>query len=356
VKILHITKQFEDKIFGGVENLIDQISLNSKKLGIISDVYTLKKKKIKKKKYKVFFDKQHFSFFSTPISLNCFYNFYKTSKKYDIINFHFPWPFMDILSFLVSNKKILITYHSDIINKNFFYYIYFPLMFLFFLRSKKIVVTSKQYFNSSSFLKFFKKKIMIIPIGIKQFSFFRKPKKKIYKKYFIFVGNLRDYKGLKYLIEAFKSIDCNLIIVGNGKENKIVKENIKNRNNILHLTRVSESEKAFLIKNSLGLILPSIDRREAFGIALIEASSLGKPLISTKVNSGSSFINLNYKTGLEIKPKSVSNIIKACNFLIKYKRKSQKMGHNSYNRFKNIFTIEVMIKKYFELFVNFKSN
>tara|TARA_B100001057_G_scaffold500581_1_gene616459 strand:- start:9923 stop:10060 length:138 start_codon:yes stop_codon:yes gene_type:complete len=45
LKILNVTKQFEDKIFGGVENLIDQISLNSKKLGIISDVYTLKKKK-----------------------------------------------------------------------------------------------------------------------------------------------------------------------------------------------------------------------------------------------------------------------------------------------------------------------
>jgi rhamnosyl/mannosyltransferase len=133
VKILNVTKQFEDKISGGIENLIDQISINIKKLGITSDVFTLKKRKIKKKNYKIYFNQQHLNFFSTPISLNCFYNFYKISKEYNIINFHFPWPFMDILSFVVPKKKFLITYHSDIVNKNFFYYIYLPLMFLFFL-------------------------------------------------------------------------------------------------------------------------------------------------------------------------------------------------------------------------------
>ena len=167
---------------------------------------------------------------------------------------------------------------------------------------------------------------------------------------------MRDYKGLNFLIEAFSNIDCNLIIVGNGKENKLVKKKIKNRNNILHLSYASENEKAFLIKNSLGLILPSIDRREAYGIVLLEASSLGKPLISTKVKSGMSLINLNYKTGLEIKPKSVISIIKACNFLLNNKKRTQEMGFNAYARYKKFFTLKIMIQKYFELLTTFKSN
>ena len=50
LKILQVTKQFEYKIFGGVEYLVDNLCLNLNKYSIKSDVYTLRKKKNQKKK------------------------------------------------------------------------------------------------------------------------------------------------------------------------------------------------------------------------------------------------------------------------------------------------------------------
>lgn len=49
MKILNITKQYEENTYGGVETLIDVISNELYKKGYKSDVYTIKKKKTKKK-------------------------------------------------------------------------------------------------------------------------------------------------------------------------------------------------------------------------------------------------------------------------------------------------------------------
>ena len=112
MKILNITKKFENNIYGGVERLIDTLCEELTKEKIDSHVYTLREKKIKKRNFKVLYDDQQFSLFSCPVSLNSVWKFIKIRKKYDIYNFHFPRPFMDSLSFFIPRKKILVTYQK----------------------------------------------------------------------------------------------------------------------------------------------------------------------------------------------------------------------------------------------------
>jgi O-antigen biosynthesis rhamnosyltransferase len=358
MKLLNITKRFEENIYGGIENLIDNLSNSLPKENIKSEVYTLKKKKIKKKTYKIFSDKIFIDFFSCPVSFDALFNFKKIVKDYGIFNFHFPWPFMDILSLFVPKNKVIITYHSDITKKNILYYLYFPLMVLFLFRSRYIVVTSYKYLNSSWLLSIFKTKVRVIPIGIDPILLDKKKKYKINlniikKKYFIFVGNLRDYKGLDVLIRAFKTTHYNLLILGSGKLERYVKKNILNCKNIHHIKITNEFEKANLIKNSLSLILPSTDRREAYGIVLLEALSLKKPLITTNLNTGTSFINLHNKTGFVCEPNSESDIVKYCKKIYDNSSLRNQMGRNSYQRYLKYFTKKAMIKKYLNLFNNF---
>ena len=358
MKLLNITKRFEENIYGGIENLIDNLSNGLPKENIQSEVYTLKKKKTKKKTYKIFSDKIFIDFFSCPVSFDALFNFKKIVKDYDIFNFHFPWPFMDLLSLFVPKSKIIVTYHSDITKKNILYFLYFPLMVLFLHRSRYIVVTSFKYLNSSWLLNFFKKKVRVIPIGIERVSLDKKKERKINlnmfkKKYFIFVGNLRDYKGLDVLISVFKATRLNLLILGSGKLENYVKNNICNCKNIYHVKIANEFEKANLIKNSLSLILPSTDRREAYGVVLLEAMSLKKPLITTDINTGTSFVNLHNKTGFVCRPSNEGDLVKYCTKIYKNSSLRNHMGRNSYHRYLKYFTKKKMIKKYLNLFNSF---
>ena len=81
LKVLQVTKQFEHKIYGGVEHLVDDLCNNLNKYSIKSDVYTLKKQKPKKRKFKIFSNKENFNISSCPISLGSLFDFYKISKN-----------------------------------------------------------------------------------------------------------------------------------------------------------------------------------------------------------------------------------------------------------------------------------
>jgi rhamnosyl/mannosyltransferase len=224
-------------------------------------------------------------------------------------------------------------------------------MIQFLKKSTKIICTSNKYLNSSNILKKFKQKVEVIPVGIEHKKVKRNNKKKVDKEYFIFVGNFRSYKGIEFLIKVFIKNKINLKIISSEKISENSKLIFNNYRNIKLYEKINEREKTKLIKESIGLILPSIDRREAYGLVLLEAASQKIPLISTEINTGSSFININKKTGLTFKP---GNVRQLNNFImtIKNNKKIRRyFGLNAYARYKKVFTLEKMIKKY----VNFYS-
>lgn len=348
--ILNVTKRFELNIHGGVENVVDTLCSKLTKYNIISDVFTIKINQTKKKKYKIFSSQRNFEIFSTPISFNSLLKFYKISKNYNFLIFHFPWPFMDILSLLVPGRKIVILYHADIIQKNLMYYIYLPFKLLFFYRSNKIICSSEEIVKSNKFLLNYKSKIKIIPFGINQkiisCNNLKYSKFKFYK-YFIFVGNLREYKGLIFLIDTFKYLpNCKLVIVGDGILKDRIKKKIKSSNNIFYIGNLENDDKFFLIKNSIALILPSLDRREAFGISLMEAASLGVPMISTKLGTGTTFINRDGFTGYVVLPKDRLNLKKAILNLQNDKKTRDRFSINAFLRYKKFFSEKKMLNSY----------
>lgn len=111
-------------------------------------------------------------------------------------------------------------------------------------------------------LKIFHYKTEIIPIGIKKINIKRKNFKKLkFNSYFLFVGNLRAYKGIEYLIDAFEGISEKLVIVGNGRLINKVRRKISKLKNIQLITNINEKNKIQVIKGSKALIMPSVDRR-----------------------------------------------------------------------------------------------
>lgn len=115
-------------------------------------------------------------------------------------------------------------------------------------------------------------------------------------KYILYVGTLQPRKNIEALIEAFTSITspgCDLIIAGKvGWKYKI-----KSASHVKYLGYVPPERLAALIKGGLGLVLPSL--YEGFGIPVVQAMSLGVPVL---VSRNSSLIEIVGDCGLYIEP------------------------------------------------------
>ena len=344
--------------YGGIET-ITEIIFNKVK-NINQELICFSKKNranISKKKNKIFFFKENFKILSQPINFGyIFFSFIKIFKNNEIF-IHYPNPLVFILLIPFIRKKIIIFWHSDILNKGNTYKFYKFIENLILRRASKIIVTSKSYASFSKPLKKFKYKIHIVNLTINENIKYKNPfirKEVLSKKYILSTGRLVEYKGYEYLIKSFKFLpqDLKLIIVGNGilnkKLNNLVK-NLKLTNKVSILNNLNNNEKNWLIKKCYSFCLPSLNRSEAFGVSLLEAMFHGKPLITSKINgSGVQEVNIEKITGYSCKarsPKSLSKIIKRI-YLNKEKIHFYK---NCRYRYKNKFSEKIFIKKISEL-------
>lgn len=103
--------------------------------------------------------------------------------------------------------------------------------------------------------------------------------------YILSLGRLVRTKGLDYLMQAMKDVDCKLILCGKGPDFKRLQKAVRRyglSDRVELKGWVSEEEKAELIKRCRFFVMPSI--YESYGFAAMEMMSYGKPLVCTDVN------------------------------------------------------------------------
>ncbi len=149
-------------------------------------------------------------------------------------------------------------------------------------KAKIIYIVSN--FTKERITHYFKKqtnKIDIIYADVsKKFKEYNKTFDK--EDYVIYVGNIKENKGLKYLLEAFKEINkYKLVIIGNKDNFRSYDKNVLNVDNpnIEFTGYVSDEVLLEKIAKAKFLIQPST--YEGFGLPPLEAMYLGtKPIIS----------------------------------------------------------------------------
>jgi glycosyltransferase involved in cell wall biosynthesis len=358
IKIIHVYKSFYPETVGGIEKFIDMLCSGlSNKFDFSLFCLGNKTESYYYKKIKIFKFKKNFEISSCPFSAKAILNFKKILYQHDIVHYHYPYPFMDLLDLISkSKKKSIVTYHSDIVKQNILNFFYNPLRKYFFEKQKKIIATTQIYAHTSNILKkICKSKIHIIPFGVKEYKLRRL--NRIFKyKYVMFLGSIRYYKGIKTLIDAAQYTKHKIVICGDGKDLSLLKKikEVKKLKNLEFTGYVNDELKNNLLRNCELFIFPSNTRSEAFGIAMLEAMSHGKPLISCEIGSGTSFLNINNHTGFVIEPNSPKLLADKINFLMDplNKRIKKNFSINSKERFKLNFNYNKMIQSYAKLYFN----
>jgi glycosyltransferase involved in cell wall biosynthesis len=103
-------------------------------------------------------------------------------------------------------------------------------------------------------------------------------KYKLPKDYFLVVSRLYDYKRVDWAINSAISTGDNLIIVGEGPDQKYLKQLAKGYSNIIFLGFLdSDREVRMLYKQAKALLFCGI---EDFGLVPVEAMAQGTPIIA----------------------------------------------------------------------------
>ncbi|WP_345828188.1 glycosyltransferase family 4 protein [Erwinia sp. HDF1-3R] len=364
IKVLHCYKTYYPDSFGGIEQVIYQLSEGGNAVGIQSTVFTLSQnptEKIEKlDNHYVFRAKTTFDIASTPFSFSAISQFKELAADADLIHYHFPFPFMDMLHFLAGIKKpSVVSYHSDIVKQKALLRFYTPLMNHFLSRVNRVISASPNYAESSSVLQQIKQKVDVIPYGLDKNSYLRNENERIdywSDKYpdgfFLFVGAFRYYKGLHTLIEAAKLSTWPIVLIGSGHVEQSLKDQAAELGvkNIHFIGALSDADKAALLKLSTCLVFPSHLRSEAFGISLLEGAMYSKPLISCEIGTGTTFINIDGETGIAIPPSDPIALRKAMDFIWDNPDKAILYGQAAHKRFENLFTAETMVNHYADLY------
>ena len=364
MRILHFYKNALPETVGGVEQVIDQIARGTSKLGVQNTVLALSDSPsvypIHLHGYELITAKRNFELASNGFSWDSIGLFKELAIKADLIHYHFPWPFADLVHHLTIPKKpTVLTYHSDIIRQKLLLKLYLPLRQSFLHATDHIVATSPNYLHTSKTLQSFSKKTSIIPIGLDQESYLKPDLTQVHlyrerfgQRFFLFIGAFRYYKGLKYLIEAAKRSAYPIVIAGSGPiENELMADVQRLQlKNVFFVGQVSDENKSALLEACYSVIFPSNLRAEAFGVTLLEGAMFGKPLISCEIGTGTTYINIDHETGLVTPPSDPTILASAMTWLWDHPEEASLMGKKARARYEAFFTAKQMSQSYYDLY------
>ncbi len=214
----------------------------------------------------------------------------------DVYHSHVPSPFFAMEVAKRNMHPHVVTYHNDVVvpEKVGGYRIPKPignciegvnrrLVRDVLENSDAIIATTRDYARTSEVLRDFD--VAVVPNGIDYKAFHPGPPAGDRERLVLYTGRIVAYKGLGVLIEAMSEIDdAKLVVVGDG-EDRVRFEKLARRKGVdaLFRGRVGEDEKKMWMRKCRVLVLPSLNRLEAFGIVLLEAMASATPVVASNL-------------------------------------------------------------------------
>ena len=291
----------------------------------------------------------------------------KHKDEYDIIHVHHPDP-MACLTLRLSGYKgrVILHWHSDILKQKTLLKFYAPLQRWLIRRADTIIGTTPVYLKESPYLQEAQDKTVAVPIGIEPVTFNeelaqhwkdRNPGKKLV----VSIGRLVPYKGYTYLIQACKHLgnEYQVLVVGDGPlmDNLTEEMRIHGVQDRIHFLGYMEDNEMHALLGACDVfVLSSVMKTEAFGIVQIEAMSLGKPVIATKVpESGVSWVNADGESGLNVPIKDAKALAEAIQSICTDGELQEKFSEGARNRFEQNFTLDRMIERTIKIYTDEKN-
>ncbi|GAP62339.1 hypothetical protein ARMA_0762 [Ardenticatena maritima] len=278
----------------------------------------------------------------------------------DVAHLHFPYPVAEVAYWLFGRARAtVLTYHSDVVRQQGWLKLYAPLMQRALAKADRILATSPRYAETSPVLQRFRERVRIVPLGIETARFTQADGAAVAavrRRYapdgaplLLFVGKLRYYKGVDWLLRALPAIaEARLLIVGEGpmlNTWRTVAHEAGVHERVHFVGEVPDEQLPAFYHAADVFVLPASARSEAFGTVLLEAMAAGLPLITTEVGTGTSWVNQHGVTGLVVPPRDPSALAEAVNTLVRQPHMRRAMASAARQRALQEFDVAQMVAR-----------
>ncbi len=150
-----------------------------------------------------------------------------------------------------------------------------------------------------------------------------------------------------------EGIDATLLVVGRGPMEAAWRRRARASDaaaRIRFLGDVDEAELPSCYAAADVFALPSGERSEAYGIALVEAMAAGTPAVATELGTGTSFVHRHGETGLVVPPGDAAALAAALARLLGDEALRREMGERARRRAREELDVEPMLERLDEIY------
>ncbi len=309
MRIVHIYKDFFPPLAGGITRYLSDIADEAARRGHQVDVHVAgvrhSRRDVLPSGVVVHRHRELARMLSTPIAPGLVR---EPSLHGDVVHAHMPNPLGE-LGIALSRRHVptVVSFHGQLGRQRILEPLYGPVRQRVLDRAA-VVFASCDKMGEAEELASVRSKVEVLPYGVSP-SVIAQPAADTHaddRLRVIFVGRLVYYKGLDILLDAMSRVpDASLTIVGEGPlrsdlEAQAVRLGMQDR--VRLAGSVSDQALRELYGSHDAAVLPSVSRAEAFGLSMAEAMASGLPVVSTRLGTGTDWVNVHEESGLVVEP------------------------------------------------------
>lgn len=361
IRVLHVYKDYWP-VMGGIENHVRILAERQAALSLDVTVLVTSRTRRTEQVYlngvRLIRAGRLATVASTPISPMLFAWIRRLHP--DIAHLQFPYPVGEVANWLFGRApRTVISYQSDVVRQKGYLRLYRPVLWRVLRDADCLIASTPNYVASSPYLGQFRHKVEVIPLGIDPTPFLREwpAAREIRACYagplLLFVGRLRYYKGLDWLIRAMPRIPATLLVVGTGPMGpawRRLADEMGVGDRVVFAGDVSDADLPAYYQACDVFVLPASERSEAYGLVQLEAMASARPVVCTELGTGTSYVNRHGETGIVVPPRDSDALADACNRLLADADLRREMGARGRERVLAEFTAEQMVARVVALY------
>ena len=280
--------------------------------------------------------------------------------KADVLVVHEPNPWA-LLSYLVARPRVPLAmwFHSEVVRPRLQYQAFYaPMAWPVYRRARRIAVSSPTLGTRAVALRSHQSRVSVIPFGIDADAWARgedvRRRVEVIRAaargpIVFFAGRHVPYKGVDVLIRAVRTLPVTLTIAGDGPM-RAAWEHLSRAERgcarVQFIGEVDDEELKAQMHACDVFALPSVTRAEAFGFVQLEAMACGKPVVSTSVDSGVSWVNRHGESGLVVPPGDAAALRAALERVTTDAVLRDRLGAAGASRVRSEFTVAMMADRF----------
>jgi len=368
MKVIQVSK-FYPPIRGGIESVAWELTEGLNRAGVRADVLCANQapRTVRERAplgYEIVRAASIGRLMSTSVALPMVGLLRTLSRGCDLIHIHMPDPMAAAALWAARPQaRVVVHWHSDVVRQRVAMWAYEPLQRWVLQRADAIIATSQAYADSSRPLKPWLPKVEVVPIGISDnrgsSSSERAAaiRRRLGARRIVFaLGRMTYYKGFDVLIDAARSLpdDCSVVIGGDGELCDYYRQLVKRKGleSKVHLTgHIPDHELASYFEACDVFCLPSTLRAEAYGVAMVEAMAMGKPVVASDIGgSGVPWVNQHGRTGLNVPVHDSGALADAIGVLLRDADRCRILGEGARERYQGEFSARQMTERTLQMY------